>query len=80
MTQPEVRRGWIAARASLDRPLSSPVQDSAKCLSPNLSSRASPLSSFANSLKTKEAHCALSTPARCRTVIGPGDYNLSANR
>lgn len=80
MTQPEVRRGWIAARASLDRLLSSPVQDSAKCLSPNLSSRSSPLARFAKLLKTNEAYCALSTPAGCRTVTGPGDYNLNANR
>lgn len=80
MTQPEVRRGWIAARASLDRLLSSPVQDSAKCLSSNLSSRSSPLSSFANALKSKEVYCALSTPAGCRAVTGPGDYNLNENR
>lgn len=80
MTQPEVRRGWISARASLDRPLSSPVQDSAKCLSPKLSSRPLPLSIFTNSLKTKEVFCALSTPAGCRTVTGPGVYNLNANR
>lgn len=80
MTQPEVRRGWIAARASLDRPVSSPVQDSAKCLSPNLSSRSWPLSRFAKPLKTNEAYCALSTPPGCRAMIGPGVYNLNANR
>jgi len=80
MTQPEVRRGWIAARASLDRRVSSPVQDSAKCLSPNLSSRSSPLSRFAKPLKTNEAYCALSTPAGSRTVTGPEDYNLNKNR
>ena len=80
MTQPEVRRGWSSARASLDRPVSSPVQDSAKCLSPNLSSRSSPLSSFAKLLKIKEAYCALSTPAGCRTVSGAADHNLNENR
>lgn len=77
MTQPEVRRGWSSARASLDRPVSSPVQDSAKCLSPNLSSRSSPLASFVNSLKTNEVYCALSTPAGCRTVTGPAVCNLN---
>ncbi len=80
MTQPEVRRGWIAARASLDRPVSSPVHDSAKCLSPNLSNRPSPLSSFTNSLKTKEVYCALSTPAGCRASAGPAIYNLNEHR
>jgi hypothetical protein len=80
MTQPEVRRGWIAARAPLDRPVSSPVQDSAKCLSPNLSSRSPPLSRFFNSLKLKEVYCALSTPAGCRAVTGPAGHNLNENR